>query len=81
VFHTYYTLCEFENIADIEYTKQNIFSEVGNQYLATKTKISDLLNEEPVTESASNKTCCHNEFQRTDMPKIKLAEFDGNLSN
>jgi len=34
-----------------------------------------------VAESAGDKTCCHNEYQRTDMPKIMLPEFDGNLNN
>jgi len=42
VFRTHYALCKFENIADTEYTKHDIFSEVENQYLATKTKINDL---------------------------------------
>jgi len=57
----HYILCEFQNIDDTEYMKQDIFSEVESQYLATKTKISDLLNEEPMVESANNKTC-YNEF-------------------
>jgi len=33
VFRTHYALCEFENIADTEYTKHDIFSEVESQYL------------------------------------------------
>jgi len=74
VFRTHYALCEFENIADTEYTKHDIFSEVESQYLAIKTKINDLLHEE---ESASNKTCCHSEYQCTDI----LPEFHSNLNN
>jgi len=81
VFRIHYALCEFENIADTEYTKHDVFSEIESQYFTTKTKISDFLNEKPVAESAGDKTCCHNEYQRTDMPKIMLPEFDGNLHN
>jgi len=80
VCRTYFALCEFENLVDTEYMKQDHFFEVENQYIATKTKIRGLLNEEPVAESASNKTCCHNKF-RTDPSKIKFPEFDGNLDN
>jgi len=60
--------------------KQDIFCEVESQYIATKTKISNLLKEEPMTESEGNKTG-HNKYQHTDMPKIMLPEFDGNLNN
>jgi len=63
VFRTHYVLCKFENIADTEYTKYDIFSEAESQYLATKTKINDLMHEESVAESVNNKTCYHNEYQ------------------
>jgi len=81
VAHTHDTLCILENIADTEYMKQDVFSEVDSQYVLIKTRINDLLKEEPATELTSNKTCCHNEYQRTNMPKIMLPEFDGNLNN
>jgi len=70
--------------ADTEYMKQDVFSEVESQYVMIKIRINDLLKEEPATESASNKTPCHNEYQRNAnryMPKIMLPEFDGNLNN
>jgi len=78
VCRTHFALCEFENLADTEYMKQDIFFEVENQYIAMKTKIYDLLNEEPVAESASNETCCHIEFRTK---PSKFPEFDGNLDN
>jgi len=37
--------------------KHDIFPEVESQYLAA-TKISEILNKEPVAELASNKTRC-----------------------
>jgi len=80
VFCTQYALCEFENIDDTEYMKQDLFSEAESQYLAAKIKINELLNKELVTESASNKTCCHNEVQRTELSKIMIPEFDGNIN-
>jgi len=45
VAHTPDTLCVLENIADIEYMKQDFFSEAESQYVMTKTKINDLLKE------------------------------------
>jgi len=60
--------------------KQDIFSEAENQYLAAKSKINELLNKESVTESASNKTYCHNEVQRTNTPKVMIPKFDGNVN-
>jgi len=61
--------------------KQDIFSEVESQYVMRKTKINDLLNEEPSAELVDKKTCCHNEYRFTDMPKIMLSKFDGNLND
>jgi len=81
VIRNHNTLCVLENIADTEYMKQDIFSEVESQYVMTKTKINDLLKGKPSTESASNKTCYHNEYRLTDMPKIMLPKFDGNLND
>jgi len=80
VFHTQYALCEFENIDDTEYMKHDLFFEAESQYLAAKIKINELLNKKLVTESANNKTCCHNEVQRTDIPKIMIPEFDDNIN-
>jgi len=42
--------------------EQDIYSEVEDQYITIKTKIKDLLNEEPLAELASTKTCCHDEY-------------------
>jgi len=64
--HIHDTLYIFENITDTEYMKQNVFSEVESQHVMIKTMISDLLKEEQ---------------NRTNMPKIMLPEFDGNLNN
>jgi len=44
-------LYEFENIADTEYTKHDIFSEVESQYLVTKIKINNLLHKEPIVQN------------------------------
>jgi len=68
VFRTHYALCEFENVADTDYMKQDLFSEAENQYLEAKIKIYELLNKELVTESANNKSCCHNDVQSTNLP-------------
>jgi len=81
VIRNHNTLYVLENIVDTEYMKQNIFSEVESQYVMTKTKINDLLKGKPSAESASNKTCCHNEYRLMDMPKIMLPKFDGNLND
>jgi len=72
VLRTQYALCEVESINDTEYMKQDLFSEAESQYLATKIKINGLLNKEIVTESASNKTCCHNEAQCSELPKVMI---------
>jgi len=80
VLRTQYVLCEFENIDDTEYIKQDLFSEAESQYLAAKIKINELLNKELVTDSASNKTYCHNEAQRTELPKVMIPEFNGNIN-
>jgi len=63
-----------------KYMKQDLFFEAESQYFAAKSKINELLNKELVTESASNKTCCHNEAQRTELPKVMIPEFDGNIN-
>jgi len=57
-------VCILKNTADTEYMKQDVFSQVESQYVMIKTRINGLLKEEPATESASNKTSCHNEYQR-----------------
>jgi len=77
----HYALCEFDNITNTKYMEQDIYSEVEDQYITIKTKIKDLLNEEPSAELASTKTCCHDEYWCTDMPKITLSEFDSNQNN
>jgi len=81
VLRTHFALCEFENLDDTEYMKQDLFFEAESQYFATKSKINELLNKELVTESASNKTC-HNEVQRIELrtEKIMIPEFDGNIN-
>jgi len=61
--------------------KQDVFSKAESQYVMTKTRINDPLKEEPAAESASNKTYCHNQYQRTDMLKIMIREFDDNLND
>jgi len=63
---------------DTDYIKQDLLSEAESQYFAAKSKINELLNKELVTESASNKICCHNEAPRSELPKIMIPEFDGN---
>jgi len=81
VLRSHFALCKFENIdEDTEYIEQDLFSESESQYFAAKSKINELLNKELVTESASNKTCCHNEAQRSELPKIMIPEFDGNIN-
>jgi len=79
VLRTHFALCEFENIDDTEYIKQHLFSEAESHYVAAKGKINELLNKELVTESG-NKTCCHNETQSSELPKVMILEFDGNIN-
>jgi len=38
------------------------------------------LSKEIVTESADNKTSYHNEIQGSELPKIMIPEFDGNIN-
>jgi len=80
VLRTHFTLCEFENIDDTEYIKQDLLSEAESQYLAAKSKMNELLNKEPVTEPASNKICCHNEASHPELPRVMIPEFDGNIN-
>jgi len=80
VLRTHFALCEFENIDDTEYIKQDLFSEAECQYFAGKSKINELLKKELGTESGSSKTCCHNEAQRSELPKVMIPEFDGNIN-
>jgi len=51
-----------------------------NTYLATKIKINELLSKEIVTESAGNKTGYHNEIQDSELSKVMIPEFDGNIN-
>jgi len=80
VLRTHFALCEFKNIDDTECTKQDLLSDAESQYFAAKSKFNELLNKELVTESASNKTCCHNETPRSELPKVMIPEFDGNIN-
>jgi len=63
-----------------EYIKQDLFSEAESHYVAAKSKINELLNKEHVTESAGNKTCCYNETQSSELSKVIIPEFDGNIN-
>jgi len=64
---------------DTDCIEQNIYNELETQYIAIKSKIIVLLKDEELwTESESNKTSCHDEYQLTDMSKISLPEFNGN---
>jgi len=43
-------------------------------------RINDLLKKGDVTESAGNKTGYHNEIQGSELSKVMIPEFDGNIN-
>jgi len=80
VLRTHFAISEFDNINDTDYIKQDLFSEAESHYIATKGKINELLEKELATEQANNKISGNSEGSLSELPKVGIPEFDGDIS-